>query len=169
MTSRQADAQLCLPAQIGGLNDATDERSREDRWGNCSDFSVAASPANSSPGAASGARVVRRSPIMAPPGRHLNGILAMLATCESHPQPGLRRVLEAFKITTDEWKVTNDLAMSSHPSAERGGGKIVYLSDLRKRMDHGDEPSDPRPGAAAARPCELTFVQAVAAPEACAA
>jgi len=76
---------------------------------------------------------------MAPPGRHLNGILAMHATCEFHPQPGLRRVLEAFKITTDEWKVTNDLAMSSRPSAERGGGKIVYLSDLRKRMDHGDE------------------------------
>jgi hypothetical protein len=60
------------------------------------------------------------------------------------------------------------LVVPSHASAERGGGKIVYL-DPRKRMDHGDEPSDPRPGAAAARPCELTFVQAVAAPEACAA
>jgi hypothetical protein len=93
----------------------------------------------------------------------------MRATCEFHLQPGLRRVLEAFKITTDEWKATNDLVMPSHASAERGGGKIVYLSDLRKRMDHGDEPSDPRPGAAAARPYELSFVQAVAAPEASAA
>jgi hypothetical protein len=69
----------------------------------------------------------------------------MRATSEFHLQPGLRRVLEAFKITTDEWKATNDLVMPSHASAERGGGKIVYLSDLRKRMDHGDEPSDPGP------------------------
>jgi hypothetical protein len=81
---------------------------------------------------------------------------------------GLRRVLEAFKITTDEWKVTNDLVTPSHAPAGRGSGKIVYLSDLRKRMDHGNEP-DPRPGAAAARPYELSFVQAVAAREACAA
>ncbi len=93
----------------------------------------------------------------------------MRVTCEFHPRPGLRRVLEAFKITMDEWKATNDLVMPSHTSAERGGGKVVYLSDLRKRMDHGDEPSDPRPGAAAARPYELTFVQAVAAPAAYAA
>ncbi len=93
----------------------------------------------------------------------------MRATCEFHLQPGLRRVLEAFKITTDEWKATNDLLMPSHASAERGDGKIVYLSELRTRIDHGDEPSDPRPGAAAARPYELSFVQAVAAPEACAA
>jgi hypothetical protein len=106
---------------------------------------------------------------MAPPGRHLNGVLAMRATCKFHLQPGLRRVLEAIKITTDEWNTTNDLMMPLHPSAERGGGKIVYLSDLRKRRDHGNEPSDPRPGAAAARPYELSFVQAVAAPEACAA
>jgi hypothetical protein len=106
---------------------------------------------------------------MAPPGRRLNGILAMHATCEFHPRPGLRRALEAFKITTDEWKATNDLMMPPPLSAERGGCEIVYLSDLRKRMEHGDGPSDPRPGAAAARPYELTFLQAVAAPEACAA
>jgi hypothetical protein len=56
-----------------------------------------------------------------------------------------------------------------HACLEQGGGKIVYLSDLRKRMDHSDEPSDPRPGAAAARPHVLSFVQAVAAPEAFAA
>jgi hypothetical protein len=106
---------------------------------------------------------------MAPPGRHVNGILAMRATCDFYLQPGLRRVLEAFKITTDEWKATRDLVTPSHASAQHGGGKIVYLSDVRQRMDQGDEPSDPRPGAAAARPCEFNFVQAVAAPEACAA
>jgi hypothetical protein len=93
----------------------------------------------------------------------------MRATCDFHPQPGLRRLLEAFKIATDEWKATKGLVTPSVASAERGGGKIVYLSDIRKRMDHGDEPSDPRPGAAAARPYELSFVQAVAAPEAYAA
>ena len=105
---------------------------------------------------------------MAPPGRHLNGVLAMRATCKFHLRPGLRRVLGAFKITTDEWKAPIDLVMPLHPSAERGGGEIVYLSDLRKRVDQGDEPSDPRPGAAAARPYELSFVQAVATAEACA-
>jgi len=106
---------------------------------------------------------------MAPPGRHLNGILAMRATCDFHLEPGLRRVLEAVKITTDEWKATMDWVTPLHASVEHGGGKIVYLSDLRKRMDHSDKPSDPRPGAAAARPYELTFVRAVGAPEACAA
>lgn len=69
---RLADAEHSA-FQNGGLNDATDERSREDRWINCSDFSVAGSPANSAPGATSRAIVVRRGPIMATPGRHLNG------------------------------------------------------------------------------------------------
>jgi hypothetical protein len=64
---------------------------------------------------------------------------------------------------------TKDLVMPARASTERGGGKIVYLSELRKRMDHGDEPTHPPPAAAAARPYERTFVQAVAAPEACAA
>jgi hypothetical protein len=105
---------------------------------------------------------------MAPPGRRLRDRI-MRVTCDFHPEPGLRRILEAFKITADEWKATNDLVMPSHASAGRGGGKIIYLSDLQKRGHHGDEPSDPRPGAAAARPYELTFVQAVAAPEAYAA
>jgi hypothetical protein len=91
----------------------------------------------------------------------------MHARNELHTPPGLGRVLEALKITTAEWKATN--VMPSHASAERGASKIVYLSDLRKRADHGDEPSDPPPGAAAARPYRLTFVQAVGAPEACAA
>lgn len=93
----------------------------------------------------------------------------MRATCDFHLQPGLRRVLEAFKITTDEWKATKDLVTPSHAPAEHGGGKIVDLSDFRRRLDHGDEPSDPRPGAAAARPHVLSFVQAVAAPQAYAA
>jgi hypothetical protein len=57
----------------------------------------------------------------------------------------------------------------SHASAEVGGSKIVYLSELRKRIDDGDEPSDTPPGAAATRPYEFNFVQAVAAPEAYAA
>jgi hypothetical protein len=105
---------------------------------------------------------------MAPPGRHLNGMQAMQVTSEFRTQPGLRRVLEALKITTDELK-TKDLVMPSHASTERGGGKIVYLSEVRKRMDHGDQPTDPPPATAAARPYERTFVQAVAAPEVCAA
>ena len=106
---------------------------------------------------------------MAPPGQTFGRDRAMRATCEFHPEPGLRRILEAFKITTDEWKTTNDLVMPSPASAECGGCKIVYLSDLRKRMDRRDGPSDPRPGAAAARTYEVTFVQAVAGPEAYAA
>lgn len=82
----------------------------------------------------------------------------MHVTREFHPQAGLRRVLEAFKITTDEWNETNDLAMPSHATVEHAGGKIVYLSDLRKRMDRGDGPSDPRPGAVAARPYDHPHV-----------
>lgn len=93
--------------------------------------------------------------------------MAMHVTNEFQTQPGLRRVLEALKITTAEWNGTN--ALPSHVFAESGGSKIVYLSDLRKGADHGDEPSDPPPGAAAARPYRLTFVQAVGAPEASAA
>lgn len=93
----------------------------------------------------------------------------MPVTSEFHTQPGFRRVLDALKITTAEWKATNDLVMPSHGSAESEGGNIVFLSDLRKRMDHSDEPTDPPPATAAARPYELTFVQAIAAPEACAA
>jgi hypothetical protein len=90
--------------------------------------------------------VVRRGPIMAPPGRHLSGI----RPCAQHPSFIQNRAsggfLRHFKITADEWKARNDLVMPSHASAERGGGKIVYPSALRKRMDHGDEPSDPRLG-----------------------
>lgn len=92
----------------------------------------------------------------------------MQVTSEFRTQPGLRRVLEALKITTAEWK-TKDLAMPPRAPTERGSGKIVYLSELRKRMDHGDEPTDPPPTTAAARPYKRTFVQAVAAPEVCAA
>ena len=93
--------------------------------------------------------------------------MAMHVTNEFQTQPGLRRVLEALKVTTAEWNPTN--AMPSHAFAEPGGNKIVYLSDLRKVAEHGDEPSDPPPGAAAARPYKLTFVQAVGPPAACAA
>jgi nicotinamidase-related amidase len=39
-------------------------------------------------------------------------------------------------------EATKDLVTPSHASAEHGGGKIVYLSDLRRRMDHVDEPSE---------------------------
>jgi hypothetical protein len=93
----------------------------------------------------------------------------MHVTSEFQTQPGLRRVLEALKITTAEWKTTKHLATPSHPSAEPDGRNIVFLSDRRRRMHHGDDPTDPPPATAAARPCQLTFVQAVAAPEACAA
>jgi hypothetical protein len=93
----------------------------------------------------------------------------MHVTSEFQTQPGLRRVLEALKITTAEWKATKDPVMPSHASAEPDGCNIVFLSDLRKRRDHGDDPTDPPPATAAARPYELTLVQAVAAPVACAA
>ncbi len=51
--------------------------------------------------------------------------------------------------------------MSRDTSAERKPGNVVYLADVRVRLDHSDEPSDPPPGAAAARPCELSFLDAV--------
>lgn len=84
----------------------------------------------------------------------------MHVTSEFH---GLRRAFEALKITRAEWKA-NGLAF-----AEPEGGNILFLSNLRKRIDHGDEPTDPPPATAAARPYEHTFVQAVAASEAGAA
>jgi hypothetical protein len=83
----------------------------------------------------------------------------MNVTSEFH---GLRRVLEALKITSAEWNAT-------HEAAQGRGSKVIYLSDVRKRAGHSDEPLDPPPGAAAARPYKLTFVQAVGPPEACAA
>ena len=91
----------------------------------------------------------------------------MHVTSEFHTRPGVPRVLDALKITRAEWNATN--ALPSHVFAESGGSKIVYLPDLRTRGDNGDEPSDPPPGAAAARPYKLKFLQAVGAPEACAA
>ena len=92
--------------------------------------------------------------------------MAMHVTSEFHTRPGVPRVLDALKITRAEWNATN---VMQHASAERGRSKIVYLPDLRTRGDNGDEPSDPPPGAAAARPYKLKFLQAVGAPEACAA
>jgi hypothetical protein len=83
----------------------------------------------------------------------------MHRSSEFHPQPGLRRVLDAVKIAAAEMKATPDLVSSP---ADRLANNVVYLADVRRRVDHNDEPSGPPPGAAAARSYELIFSRAVA-------
>ena len=53
--------------------------------------------------------------------------------------------------------------MESNISVPTSSSNVIYLADVRKRFGSGDERPDPRPGAAAARPCELSFLQAIAA------
>jgi len=56
--------------------------------------------------------------------------------------------------------------MKLNTCTEQRPDNVVYLADVRKRFHHSDEPSDPPPGAAAARSCELTFLPAVATAQA---
>jgi hypothetical protein len=92
----------------------------------------------------------------------------MYMTGGFRPQPGLRRVLDAVKMTTAEMKATKDLVLS-HTSEGHIGGNVVYLADVRNRANHNDDPSGPPPGAAAARSYELNFLRAVARDRHCAA
>lgn len=48
---------------------------------------------------------------------------------------------------------------------EQRADNIVYLADVRRRLDPNDGSSDPPAGAGAARPYELAFLRAVAVPE----
>ena len=82
----------------------------------------------------------------------------MYRSSEFHPQPGLRRVLDAVQITAAEMKAP-DLVSSA---ADRIADNVVYLADVRGRIDHNDEPSGPRPGASAARSFKFNFLRAAA-------
>jgi hypothetical protein len=81
-------------------------------------------------------------------------------------QPGLRKVLDAVRITAAETEVTPDLEPSI---ADRTADNIVYLADVRNRDCHNDDPSGPTPGAAGARCYEPNFLQAAATDRHCAA
>jgi hypothetical protein len=66
---------------------------------------------------------------------------------------------------SDQCKLTESEAVRPpNTCAERRLGDVVYLADIRKRFVHNDEPSDPPPGAAAARSYKFTFLRAVATP-----
>ena len=79
---------------------------------------------------------------------------------ELRPQPGLRRVLDAVQKTASEIEQT-----SGAPTDWRDAcGNIIYLANFRNRARSLNEPTDPRPGAAAARPVELSFLSAIARP-----
>jgi hypothetical protein len=99
----------------------------------------------------------------------------MHATDDFRPQSGLRRVLDALKTAAgelrgaSEWSAFAASLQDRHPDApERAdaNSNIIYLSDARRRLHHNDGPSDPRPGAAAARPFKPSFLQAVGIPDA---
>jgi hypothetical protein len=81
-------------------------------------------------------------------------------------QPGLRRVLDAVRITAAEMKVTPDLELSI---ADCTADNVVYLADVRNRDCHNDDPSRPTPGAAGARCYEPNFLRATATDRHCAA
>jgi hypothetical protein len=49
-------------------------------------------------------------------------------------------------------------------TGEMNAGNIIYLADFRNRARPLNEPTDPRRGAAAARPVELSFLSAIARP-----
>jgi hypothetical protein len=55
------------------------------------------------------------------------------------------------------------MTMDSNISDPTFSSNVIYLADVRKRLGSGDERPDPWPGAAAARPCELSFLRAIAA------
>jgi hypothetical protein len=101
----------------------------------------------------------------------------MRATDDFRPQSGLRRVLDALQAAAgelgaaSEWSAFAASLQDRHRDAtperaDTNGGNIIYLSDARRRLHHNDGPSDPRPGAAAARPFKPSFLQAVAIPDA---
>ena len=84
----------------------------------------------------------------------------MYTSSEFHPQP-----VEAVQITAAEMKAP-DLVSSA---ADRIADNVVYLADVRRSVDHNDEPSGPRPGAAAARSFKLKFLRVAAMDRRCAA
>lgn len=79
---------------------------------------------------------------------------------ELRSQPGLRRVLEAVQKTASEIEQTSGAPTDWRDTC----GNIIYLADFRNRARSLNEPTDPRPGAAAARPVELSFLSAIARP-----
>ena len=81
-------------------------------------------------------------------------------------QPGLRRVLDAVRITAAEMEVTPDLEPSI---ADRTADNVLYLADVRNHDCHHDDPSGPTPGAAGARCFEPNFLRATATDRHCAA
>ena len=84
-------------------------------------------------------------------------------------QPGLRRVLDAVRITAAEMEVAPDLEQSiADPTADN----VVYLADVRNRDCHHDDPSGPSgptAGAAGARCYEPNFLRVAATDRHCAA
>jgi hypothetical protein len=90
----------------------------------------------------------------------------MYTSSEFHPQPGLRRVLDAVKATAAEMKARQDLVSSA---ADRIADNVVYLADVRSRDCHNDDPSGPTSGAAGARCYEPNFLRAAATDRHCAA
>jgi hypothetical protein len=56
--------------------------------------------------------------------------------------------------------------MLAIPRQGHRADNVIYLADVRKRMDRNDGSSDPPTGAGAARSYALNFLRAVAAVEA---
>jgi hypothetical protein len=117
---------------------------RLDRCGHYSDRSVAASRANTTPGAALGPQ--------APCDLSRRGMLENLPVGGGRYQSRFRRYSG------------RDLMQSDAPPQLTNPANVVYLSDIRKRLSN-DTPPKPRPGAAAARQYQLEFVQAIAMPQ----
>jgi hypothetical protein len=57
------------------------------------------------------------------------------------------------------------MAMTVNSNADNRSGNVIYLADFRKRIGSVNEPTDPRPGSAAARPVELSFLSVIGSHE----